>query len=440
MVLGPYTVRQSDINNLEKRLLEDCQAAGFLDELPATKSEMNLIRTWQWIADNAYISTDYTFLVLVDLINAHQFDLDALGRLFSRARQLEGSWHEHRLRLFHMFVGYWDNSELARHFHDINISFPYTVGDNYAVWEGISRKEMINLVGETRVRESEPIYGKTLFELTAGHPAAALDILERLNPKDMCIRTLLSATHQAAVNGPAGQALLETWLQLPSDSLTILEELALRQHVPIQSLRNHWRQLRVAGAVRCHQVGERHYLSFQSWYVDLLTRLHAEEIGVDDEQINRIRMNELMPTICELNAQAYRLINDIENQARNFVAIQLSLKQSKGHILAGRCQRFNEETNSSEDVYQRASHWRGQSLDKGRLNPLLAYVSTRDLARVIEEIGRDMNSEAWQHIADAIMELSDIRDAVMHNQLIDEPALRRLYELRADIYAALSEC
>lgn len=440
MILGPYIIRQDNIGNLEQRLMRDCQTAGFLDELPMIRPEIDLTTVWRFFADNAHISTDYTFLILVDLVDADQIDLAVLGRLFSQARQLEGAWRERRIRLFHMFVGYWNHLELVGYFRDISTSFPYTVGDNYAVWEGVSRKEIIRLVDETQSEKIDPMCGGTIFELIDGHPAAALNILDYIDSGEIFLKMLLSATHQAADKGLAGQALLKAWSQLPAECRSVLRQLALKQHISIKSFRDHWQQLHAAGAVQCHRVGENQYLSFRSWYVELLVRLHTEELDIADEQIRKVNMNELMPTICDPNVQAYRLINDIENRARNFVAIRLSLKQSKGHILKGRCPRLDEATDSLADTYQRATYWRAQSLDKGILNPLLAYVSTRDLARIIEEIGREMGSEIWQHIADTILELSDIRDAVMHNQLIDGSALRRIYKLRADIYEALDEC
>jgi len=71
------------------------------------------------------------------------------------------------------------------------------------------------------------------------------------------------------------------------------------------------------------------------------------------------------------------------------------------------------------------------------LNPLLAYLKTRDLADLISEIGVAENSKAWLAIAQSIQTLSDVRDAVMHNQLIDDGALQRLYDLQAAIYEAL---
>ena len=73
------------------------------------------------------------------------------------------------------------------------------------------------------------------------------------------------------------------------------------------------------------------------------------------------------------------------------------------------------------------------------MNPLVAYLSTRDLAGIIEEIGVEIGSKIWQRIAQAIRDLAGVRDAVMHNQLVNDAALQRLYDLQADIYKALSE-
>jgi hypothetical protein len=146
-----------------------------------------------------------------------------------------------------------------------------------------------------------------------------------------------------------------------------------------------------------------------------------------------------MPAISGLNLEAYRVINDLERQARNLVATRLSLGPWTGHILKGRAVRFNEKTGRHEDAHQRAAGWRADSIDKGLLNPLPAYLSTRYLAFIIKEIGKEMGSQPLRSIADALLELSGIRDAVMHNQLVDAAALLRLHELRADVYEALGQ-
>jgi len=183
-------------------------------------------------------------------------------------------------------------------------------------------------------------------------------------------------------------------------------------------------------------------LSFRSWYVELLVRLHAQDLGIEDDRIRRIDVGKLMPEVFTINAEAYHLIGGIETLGRNFVTIQLCMQQDDGsqHILTGRGPKYDRHREVLEDAYNRAKGWRARSARGGlpvSLNPLLAYCSTRDLADLIEEIGKDMDSPEWQRIAEAIRELSYVRDAVMHNQLIDDIALQRLYDLQADIYEAL---
>lgn len=439
-VLGPYVVDQENSADLERRILEDCEKATFVDDQPDGGRALDLVEAWTWFADNAYVSTDHAFLVLVDLVDSKALDMASLGSMFSRARQLEGMWDHGEIRLFHMFVGYWDHPALERHFRDIGISFPYTPGDNYAIWEGVSPPEVAGLVRDSLGTDADSVYGSVLFELTDGHPAAALDVLGEVEPEAVTVRSLLSATQRAAESSPAGQALVDAWCRLPPSSREVLRELALQRYLPTRSLAGRWRQLAVAGAVRNQRVDTKQYVTFKSWYAELLARVNAEKLGIADRATRQIRTNQLMPAISELNVRAYRVINDIENQARNFVATRLSLRSTKGHILENRGWRLDEDTGNREDAYRRAMDWCQRSLDRGILNPLLAYLSTRDLARLIDEIGQEIGSAAWQDIANAIVEMSDIRDAVMHNQLIEGKDLTRLHELREDIYAALGEC
>jgi hypothetical protein len=439
-VVGPHSVAAKEVDTLGGHLMNHFRAAGFVDTVPTGESSRDLSDAWRWFADNAQVLTEHTFLVMFDLGSGNRFNLATLGSLFSDARRLAEAWEHPKVNLIHVFAGYWDHGELKQYFRDIVTSFPYTPGQDYEVWNGISPRDMTLLVRRSLPSEVDSVYGETVFELTGGHPAAALDILSELDSNDVSVRALLSATQRAAESGPAGEALLEAWLRLPDESRNELKRLILQRHIPIRSLGDRWEQLVTAGVARHHQVGQDHYLAFQSWYAELLARLNVEDLGIADSAVKRIRTNGLMPAISELNVQAYRVINDIENQARNFVATRLSLRSTKDHLLENRGWKSNEDTGNREDAYQRAMDWCQRSLDKGVLNPLLAYLSTRDLAHLVEEISHEIGSEAWQEIANAIMELSDIRDAVMHNQLIEGSDLKRLYELRGDIYAALSEC
>ncbi len=196
------------------------------------------------------------------------------------------------------------------------------------------------------------------------------------------------------------------------------------------------------GIARRSQAGSKNYLSFRCWYVELLIRLHLTELELADGELQKHRLDELIPEITALGLEAYRLIHGIENDVRNFVALYLCQCQPRGaSILHGRHKKYDRERARFEDAHERAKMWRDQSERDGLLtsvNPLIAYCSTRDLAGLITEIGAETQSAGWSEIAQSLLRLAEIRDAVMHNQLVDDRALQQLYALQADIYQALN--
>jgi len=443
LALGPYSVSRGEVNSLQEHIVRDCRDAGFLDGSSLLQPGLDLASTWQWLAENAHVPDGQTFLVLVDLIEGNPLISAPVSSLFSNARYLEGAWSDYKVRIHHMFAGYWDQPALENYYREINTSFPYTVGYNYATWSGLCQEEMVALLSQARPREGYSIHGRLLFELTGGHPAAAMEILESVAPGDLNLPALLTSTYRAAENGATGQSLLGVWCQLPDKARDVLQKLILNGHIEARVPHSTIDQLLTAGIVRLDQVGTEAYLSFRSWYAELLVRLHTEALEIASDQTQKIRLAELMPSVSELSIEAYRLINDIENAARNFVTVQLCLQHTgEGHILKDKHKKYDNQTGGFEDAFQRAQEWRDRRADGGLavgLNPLLAYCSTRDLAGLIEEIGAKMDSEAWQRIARAIRGLADIRDAVMHNQIVDDLALQQLYALQGDIYQALSQ-
>jgi hypothetical protein len=173
LALGPYAVQRDEPGKFFREAIRDCRDAGFLDSEPDAESERDLAAAWAYFAANAYVGTDHTFLVLVDLGDIGLYDLESFGNLLSHARELEGIWTHRKIRLFHLFAGYWDHQALMRRFRDISTSFPYTLGDNYTVWTGVSPSAMGDIVVQASSVETGWLYTDTVFELTGGHPAAA---------------------------------------------------------------------------------------------------------------------------------------------------------------------------------------------------------------------------------------------------------------------------
>jgi hypothetical protein len=440
---GPYPIRVGNHGELGGRILQDFFEAGFLAHIPQEASHWDLVTIWRWIKENVQVAPRQTFFVFIDLAGWTPKSLKDTAQLFSVVRTLEGDWDSQDIRWLQIFAGCWDHPAMESYFREINTSFPYTVGHNYVLWEGISMQDMAEFIGDFSFHDSRLPNRKILHEITGGHPGAAIDILNSIPEGKLSFPAIISATQRAAKEGPVGQELLAMWAELSPESKRAVKALLLGKRIPVVSLPPHLEMLRIAGIANRKSVGTQSYLELRSWYVTMVLWQHLEEIDIADAHTERINVSALMPRISTVCSEAYNLINEIENLARNFVTIQLSLdSEPHFHYLMGRSLKYNRDTEVDEDAYQRAEDWRNRSLDRGLsadLNPLIAYLSTRDLANLIEELGGQADSPEWLRIAQAIRSLSDVRDAVMHNQFIDDSALRSLYDLQAEIYSAISQ-
>jgi hypothetical protein len=441
-ILGPYEISSGNVYELGRLILKDCAEAGFSDLNSPHEEDWDLIKTWNWFSENSWASTKQTFIVLIDIGTVSSKNLTQISTLFSNARYFEGIWDSSTIRLHYVFAGYWDHPSCVEYYRKINTSFPYTIGHNYTVWTGISKDAMIDLVKEYHPSENRVPFGQILYELTGGHPGAAIDILDQIESNDLSIPNLLQATKRAAVQGSTSHSLLELWTKLPRDSKRALKEMSLQRRIRATTLPPHLDRLRIAGIARQNHIGEQYYLDFQSWYVELIVRSHAEQLGIANDKFRLIEDDDLIPSTSTVSTEAFRLIHEIENLTRNYVTTYLSLQSETGfHYLMGKSRKKNSNTGVYEDAYKRAEEWRMQSAERGlppELNPLIAYLSTRDLANLIEELGAESGLTEWMRIAQAIRALSDVRDAVMHNQIIDDDAFHQLFVLQEEIYEALS--
>jgi hypothetical protein len=439
-VLGPYHFQPSEEVKLCKGILADCQDLGFVEHTVKVPSASHLTDTWLWLGAEMQVKAGQQFVVLADVECAEYPDLPSLASLFSSARYLEGKWDEQPFGVHIILAAYWDESILEAYFRQMQTSFPYSKDRNSTTWEGVSEVDLTEMVLKSGRNGVTPTHGQVLYELTGGLPAAALDVLSRVSLVPLSIAALLAATDLAAADGEAADKLLRVLLKLPPDCLALLHDLVLRRQISVSPTDPTVISLLTVGAVRLRHFGEQTYLQFRSWYVEIFVRSHLDILGIADPQTIAVRWKELLPEIHCVNVEAYRLINETENAVRNFVATHLCLVTPDDMpILRGRYKRLKD--NLVEDTHQRASEWRTQSRGKKLpvdLNPLLAYCSTTDLAELIREIADELRSSEWRAVSVAMEDLSEIRNSVMHNQLIDDRCLERLHELQARVWEAAS--
>lgn len=440
IVVGPHLVTPSNINDLAALQMKACSEAGFLDTMPPREQVRDIADSWAWLEQLGQFSSRQVFLVLVDLDS--DVDLTAVAALFSRARCLEAVWGKSGACLLYVLAGSWNTIELIEYCDREGTSFPYTSGRNYVVWEGISPDTMISLV-QRQAPNSLWIHQQVLYELTGGNPTVALEILKANRNSRLSVKKLLDATHKVAVNGQMGHRWLKQWPRFSPQAQQVVQKLLYQRYVPDPDSIDFVDQLITLGIVRRREIGRKRYLQFSSWYMELLFRSHLDAIGMDDTDLTKVQIQEMVPPIAAINREAYEIIHEIENSVRDFAVLWLSMHNTgQTHILAGRVLEYVDKIDRQEDLYERAAFWcqRSESagLPKG-LNPLLAYCSMRDLASLLDEIGRVSCADPWQDIAEHLRKLADIRDAVMHNQLIDDEQFLSLTELQEAVYCALSQ-
>ena len=236
--------------------------------------------------------------------------------------------------------------------------------------------------------------------------------------------------------------MVHSWLNLPDNAITVAKELLLFKQLPTER-RNRFELLEVAGIVDYRNVFGQSFVQIRSWYIKLVLINNAKILGIDGGNWEKIQFDELAPSLLTINLEAYRIINNIENLIRNFVVVKLN-EQSDGedHILQGKVLKRikSYQVNEDEDLLTRAENWRLRNQQSGieiSVNPLITHTSTGDLVRLVQE-SVEYGDSLWEDILDTVEVLTPIRDAVMHNQIIDERSLKSLYVLQAKIYKALN--
>jgi hypothetical protein len=433
VVLPPYQI--TTVEDFCEWLIAQCERNHLIDEVPQNDYlRQNLDVLWQWLSDNVGLMKNQTLVLLLDIGYIHYQPDDSIATLFSVISVLENQ--RLKFKLHHLIVGFWNHEALLKHFNATNATFPYEVGSNYRIFTGVAAAELTPLLPNSDYPE---LHGKLLYEITGGHLGAAVAVAQSL--KKPTLQSMLDSVQNIAKQHEVTDRLLSVWKQLPEAALVLLEGLLRHRHLHVAATTHDDEHLLSAGIARRTVVDKQVYLGFQSWYVELALRYHAEDLNLHDKRLLRVDVANLAPVLTSLNDEAYQLIRDIEISARNFVSIRLSLN-NKGteSILKGLNRRYdnaNQLTDADERTRNERKRIQGYGLNAA-LNPQIAYLTTGDLAQILQEIGRKDEDKAWLKIAESVQQMASIRNMVMHNQLVDEAALQTLYELRAAIYKALN--
>lgn len=439
-ILGPYILSRGQLQRLTANVLRDCVAASLLDEdAVETLPIADYAEFWRQTAPHISVGKIQELVILIDVEGEYLGrSVEEISVLFSAIRALESAPELRGIRLHHIVTGCWDHAAFEAHYEHANVSFPYTVGMNYAIWDGLDEDDIRQLLGTNKERH----FSRLLHELTGGHAAIAQQIIHQIGSRYPSFTSLIQITDSLSGDSPVTEQLLNLWKTLPEGAISFIEHLLLRRYIPVAKAEKYYTLLRVCGIARVKDVEPTSYIAFRSWYVEQVIRNHLGELGISEQAIQRICTAELVPDLISINEEAYRLINDIEVTVRNFVSLHIAKLSNNGsdHVLQGRAIKA-QISDDDADAFTRAKDWRNRSSASVyfvELNPLISYCSTRDLANIIREISRELNVDSWAQIAASVEEMAPIRDAVMHHQLVDRSALDQLSALRSRVYSLLS--
>jgi hypothetical protein len=284
------------------------------------------------------------------------------------------------------------------------------------------------------------LIGRLIFEITGGNPSIAIALLDLMKvAPNYSVSELLRLLKSVVNTDPIADRFVAILKTFPPESLkylgNLLNQKKFRQPMILPP---HVERLQTTGLIHTELVGDSAYVSLRSWFIETLLRIRFAEIGIEAESAG-IGLDKFVPHVTSISIEAFKVVNQIENLVRNFVAVQLWQAYLDGdpHPLSLRVIK------NAENAYDRALNWkernRQRNITSVILNPEIAYLSTGDLATLVKEIGVENDWNSWEQIGNQIEDLQGIRNTVMHNQIIDLADLEKLYKLREHIYLALNE-
>jgi hypothetical protein len=426
------------LDDLERELRQ----AAFLDRDLESASPTNLYRFWEAVYETAHIPRSQSFIGVVDVGVVQKSKLGGLADLLSSSRGLEAGFAHGNPRVGHIFVGTWDHLALEDIYRGRGTSFPYTPASNYRVWCGVDMDAFEQIALSRGWDGVDQSVIQLLHELVGGNPSVAGAVLDSMPHEEVSFDLVLEQIERVAMESSIVLDLLEEWRETSSVLEAGLHSLLRYGALPLSQL-----QSEEAVCLSGHGLAETidrprsQFLRLQSWFTELVLRFHYRELGFGgwEEAIGDVS-DRVVPAQA-LNDSAYKMLNEVENLLRN--ALTQFLKENKsGELFAGMATRYDRESGVTTDARERARAWkdrRAQGAPWDHRNPLVAYTSTRELGDLIQEAGRTYGSTPLIRIGKELRDVAEVRDAVMHNQMITHSALSRIEQFHANVVKGLVE-
>ncbi len=450
LVFGPLPASETlNEQGFMRRLLDSLQEEEALTALPDRESVLRAAsQRIFWGRLLPYVPEALRrVVVVIDDADAERLSASELYGLVGRARKFTTEWNSDRLSIATVIGGTWSPRLLREEFKQRQSSWPFLSDDTLFPLPDLEAdevREWATAVLETgTVRD---IHVRYLHELTLGDA----DAMERV------LVGMFGATTSCDAMRDVAAAIVESEeyiteverrlrLCIPG-AQALLPQLLNERPISYDRYSSAAESLLLSGLVRIDTIGTTRLVVLRNWLIESVLRRQQARFGALLPGDVYRPVAELMPPIRCLNIEAYAIICEIENLLRNLIMCRLGLTSRRMHPLQGMLEnRYDDRLNYAADQYTRSSEWRKRFAAKAHVDSHAALVSysrtgdVLDLIAWLAEQGDPITRRLTPGVRQQLSELKDVRDVVMHNQILSERSYNQLCDIREHVYQALAE-
>ncbi len=468
LFIGPISAGEFiDKSRCFDKIILSLEEAGVINE-SFDKSKLqdaaSLSIFFSWMKEFVDISNLPPLVIGVDAIEIESYN--DLHDLYSSQRKFCTEWKKEEVEFEVHFIslGNWVPTLLQKEYFT-SISWPFDYDKNLHYFPDLTDFEIFDLLTEHNQFEPKRIHSQYLWELTRGDRMTInYLLLENKQPLLNC-EEIFKSCLQIIEGSHAFVSMLELKLKVLSENAKeVLSELLDGYWRSISTRDDLAEELMSSGLVERYATGPITTFRFKNWVTESAIRHHKEQLSHVFTFKSFGNYREIIPPVTCLNRSAYAYICEIENLLRNDIILRLSIINSSEHPLMGintsrsvaedlkrierikkkeaRNESVSEEEKKTISAYEIAKKWRDEIANNKYVDAhasLVSYIQTIDLLNILNTLAT--RKDVWaNHVKFNNKDtnaLKEIRDVVMHNQVITEASYDFLEKVRDDLYKAL---
>jgi hypothetical protein len=383
---------------------------------------------------------------LVDDLSDANMSLQGVSTLLSSIRSFYTEWRSIDVNVHFVFVGNVNTRKLLDLYRGSDsASWPLEQGKTILYLPGLTCEEIRQWTAQRNNGYKSSLlsnlHGQYLLELSNGDVFTISRLLSGLSEQKIDCQMLFDL---------AERLVMETvWVDELKSRVTGLSERATQ--VLIKNLSGQFvcvydpeveEELFLSGLFQKNAFG---FTSIMNTVIERGLRKNWSHIKPGDAIDIFGDISELIPPVFCLNNTAFDLIAKIEMLLRNVAVTRLGMRPRPNgkHFLRELNYEVNQQTHFKEDQYFRSNDWR-QKVSRSQFvdahAALISYSDTRDLLNLIDHL-IDSDDEVvgcLKKIRPQLSGMKEIRDAVMHGQIINERSVENLYQIYRQLITELS--